>query len=177
MEHWEAKEQLEWYFQEAAGDAGLRSPFGYQLDRCEAGVLFGGAEPKTDDGMVVKLAKRTDRCSIHERLCRTSHSHQAVLRAAYGDIVLVAPTDVSVSLACMTEVFAKCHAASSARTRHGAPLSPREYLNDVITQAGGKPESKFAELLSTILEQAEAMRSEALDAYCAANPRCEVLAA
>lgn len=177
MEHWEAKEQLEWYFQEAAGDAGLRSPFGYQLDRCEAGVLFGGAEPKTDDGMVVKLAKRTDRCSIHERLCRTSHSHQAVLRAAYGDIVLVAPTDVSVSLACMTDVFFFCHSASAFRTRHGAPLSPREWLNEVITHAGGKPESKWAELLTAILDRATQMRTEALDAYCAADPRDEVMAA
>lgn len=174
MEHWEAKEQLEWYFQEAAGDAGLRSPFGYQLDRCEAGVLFGGAEPKTDDGMVAKLTKRADRCAIHERLCRTGHQHQAVLRAAYGDIVVVAPTDVSVSLACMTEVLAKCHATSSSRTRHGAPLSPREWLNDVVTHAGGKPESKWAELLATILEEATRMRTEALDAYCAANPQDEV---
>ena len=177
MEHWEAKEQLEWYFLEAAGDAGLRSPFGYQLDRCEAGILFGGVAPKTDDGMVAKLAKRFNRCLIHERMCRTGLRHQAVLRAAFDDVVHVSLSDVSVSLACMTDVLVECHAASLGRTRHGAPLSPREWLNEVITEAGGKPESKFAELLSTILEQAAAMRSEALDAYCAANPQCEVTAA
>jgi hypothetical protein len=170
VEHWEAKDQLEWYFQEAAGDGGMRSPFGYQLDRCEAGILFGGSAPKTDDSMVARLSGRADRCEIHARLYRVEPMHRAVLEAAYADAVKIGGA-VSVALGCMTPEAMKYMRDS------GTIESPRELMVKSDAVAKVKPDSESAKFISAVVGQAEEMLETSLDAYCAADPRDEVKAA
>ena len=179
-----ATEELLDYFGRSEGDAGLRSPLGYQLAMHEAGIEFDRSFPRTDDNMVAMVDRKTSHARVHRRLGRLSGEHQAILAAAYGDVMPVAGSDVSVSLAIGTETARTGHAASIQGAKDRIAKAPeaqhkgdwgravtttREWLGWLCLENDGPR----ARMLAEILDEARRLRDHALDAYCAADEKSE----
>jgi len=173
-----AVEQLTEYFGRAEGDSGLRSPFGFQLESARTGIEFDRSFPRTDDKMVSLMDRQMDHRAVHRRLRRLPPEHQNILAAAYGDVMPVGATDVSVSLAIGTQKARDAHEASvngaKARLASGdahkgdwgaARTSPKEWFEWICAASSGPR----AELMDLILEEARRIRTGALEAYCAAD--------
>ena len=88
-----------WFYTQANGDCGLRSPLGTQLDMLRAGILPGKHERKlsaNDDNMLTAGARANQ---IAHKLNNIPREYQRILELQYGSPP-PKDNDVSAPLAC-----------------------------------------------------------------------------
>lgn len=186
MDEQVAVSQLTNFFSLAEGMSGLRSGFGWQLERSELQLGMNRSAPRTDDAMVRCVDAETEARYVHGRLCRLTASEQNILEAAYGDPSRIGNSDVSVSLACGTQTAIKnhhqCVEAASARLAarlgttgkdsHDKETVERTRIGYINWLAEGRGDNR-QELLGLIIAEARRIRQSALEAYCAADEKAE----
>jgi hypothetical protein len=191
MDQHEAIEQLTWYFHSAESECGNRTPLGTHLDMQRTGVSFSSSRPDAELGAAARLDRMRQQASdggdtwlrtVPRRLGSIPAGHRAALIAAYKDVLTLAESDVSVTLACLTRTARKGHEASIAAAKARlselggaaqrrvwslASQSCREWLDWLTNGAVGATEdSPRAKLLEDILTEARELRQAALEAYC-----------
>lgn len=97
---------LRWFYREAAGDCGLRSPFGGQLEMVSArlpGVTYHDSRKVvlSDDAITQRLLESAERANeIGRHLKRVSRASQHVLELQYGSDFPMGDSGITVALAC-----------------------------------------------------------------------------
>jgi hypothetical protein len=108
----DSEADLRWYYNEAAGACGLRSPFGLQLDMLRQGILPSKHERTFLADLAEDIATAGQRANrIATRLSKLPRNVQRTLELHYGARV-VSDSDVSVALACATQSATSYYAAA-----------------------------------------------------------------
>jgi hypothetical protein len=143
---------LRWYFTEAHGACGVRSPLGAQLDMLRQGTLPGKHERRREPDISEAVAAAGHRANrIAHRLNNLTRRDQLVLELHFGAAAQLGGEGVSVALACWTPAARAGYKAAvrGAKSSTKRVATIRLWLMWVAAQ-GGTHEA----LVDEILEQA-----------------------
>lgn len=132
--------ELPWYFgtgpSTAAGDSGLRSPLGGQLEAIASGTLaeYTIDAARTEDEMIRRIQTGGNVGDVRARLAELSHLDQQVLRLHYGTPALACNVTGAAVLASLAQRMTSSRSVTREALSAAIRASNRDRSSTRVTE-------------------------------------------